>query len=177
MSAVISVSTSVRRERPLRRIAGWLVFIMLVAAWVSFLRPVGLGGPASYVTVSGESMAPTMYDGDFVITRKQRGYRVGDVLVYRIEAGEVGAGGLVIHRIVGGSAEEGFVTQGDNRDQPDLWYPRSDDIVGVVWAEVPGIGRWLPLLRSPFVIAGFAALLAFAFVMTSGRGHAAEKPS
>lgn len=166
MSAVISVPLRRRRSVPFRSIAGWLLFLTVVAAWMAFLRPIGLGGPANYVTVSGESMEPTMFNGDFVITREQVDYQVGDVLVYEIEEGEVGEGGLVIHRIIGGSMEEGFVTQGDNRDKPDLWYPTGEDIVGEVWLEIPTAGRYLPLLRSPFVIAGFAALLAFVYVMT-----------
>ena len=175
MSAVVTVPATERRSWPLRRIAGWLVFVVVAAAWVAFFRPVGLGGPASYVTVSGESMEPTMYEGDFVITREQDDYQVGDVLVYRIEQGEVGAGGLVIHRITGGSMEEGFVTQGDNRDKPDLWYPTGHEIVGEVWIDMPKVGKWLPLLRSPLVIAGFAALLAFGFVMTLDRAEEDEE--
>lgn len=166
MSAVISVPVRARRSVSVRSIAGWLLFAVVVAAWMAYLRPIGLGGPANYVTVSGESMEPTMFDGDFVITRQQDDYQVGDVLVYKIEEGEVGAGGLVIHRIIGGSMEEGFVTQGDNRDKPDLWYPTGDEIVGEVWLEIPEAGKYLPLLRSPFVIAGFAALLAFVYVMS-----------
>jgi signal peptidase I len=165
MSAVLSVPVKERRSVPVRSMAAWLLFAMVVAAWAAFLRPISLGGPANYVTVSGESMEPTMFNGDFVITRQQAAYQVGDVLVYKIEEGEVGAGGLVIHRIIGGSMEEGFVTQGDNRDKPDLWYPKGDEIVGEVWLEIPKAGRYLPLLRSPFVIAGFAALLAFVYVM------------
>jgi signal peptidase I len=166
MSAVIAATPAARRSFPIKKIAGWLVFIALAAGWTIFLRPIGLGGPANYVTVSGESMEPTMFQGDFVITRQQSEYQVGDVLVYRIEEGEVGEGGLVIHRIIGGSMEEGFVTQGDNRDKPDLWYPKGDEIVGEVWLKMPGAGKWLPYIRSPFVIAGFAAMLAFSFVMT-----------
>ena len=166
MSAVIAATPAVRRSLPIRKIAGWLVFIALAAGWTVFLRPIGLGGPANYVTVSGESMEPTMFEGDFVITRQQDDYQVGDVLVYRIEEGEVGAGGLVIHRITGGSMEEGFITQGDNRDKPDLWYPKADEIVGEVWLKMGGAGKWLPYVRSPFAIAGFAALLTFSFVMT-----------
>ena len=111
-------------------------------------------------------MEPTMYDGDFVITQQRSDYEVGDVIVYRIPEGDVGAGGFVIHRIIGGSMAEGFETQGDNRDKPDLWFPTEEDIVGEVWLDIPKLGRWLPLLRSPLVIAGFAALLAFAYVMT-----------
>ena len=174
MSAVMPMPRIARRAIPVRRIAGWLLFAVVLAAWVAYLRPTGLGGHASYVTVSGESMEPTMYNGDFVITREQSDYEVGDVLVYRIEEGEVGAGGMVIHRIIGGSIEDGFVTQGDNRDKPDHWYPTEAEIVGKVWVEMPNVGEWLPYLRSPIVIAGFAAVMAFFYVMSFNEKDAEE---
>ena len=164
------------RRWTLKRVLSWTVTIVLVVGWFVFLRPSALGGPAGYVTVSGESMEPTMYDGDFVITRERSDYEVGDVLVYRIEEEEVGAGGLVIHRVIGGSIEEGFKTQGDNRDQPDLWYPTAKDIVGEVWIEIPRLGQWLPILRSPIVVAAVAALLAFGYVMGSGRKEEETDP-
>ena len=176
MSAVMPLSRVARRSIPVRRIAGWLLFAVVLAAWVAYLRPTGLGGPANYVTVSGESMEPTRFNGDFVITREQADYEVGDVLVYRIEEGDVGAGGMVIHRIIGGSLEEGFVTQGDNRDKPDLWYPTEGEIVGRVWVEMPKVGQWLPYLRSPVVIAAFAAIMAFFYVMSFKGNDAQESP-
>ena len=76
MSTAIPRHSVARRSLPLRKIAGWVVFILLAAGWTTFFRPVGLGGTANYVTVSGESMEPTMFEGDFVITRRQNDYRV-----------------------------------------------------------------------------------------------------
>jgi len=123
------------------------VLILLTAAvfgaWFFAFRPGFLGGPAGYVIVAGKSMEPALYTGDLVITRKQPEYRPGDTVAFRVE------GGIVIHRIVGGSAEEGFLVQGDNKDSPDSWRPGPSEIVGRQWLHLPGKGRWLATARQP----------------------------
>ncbi len=54
-------------------------------------------------------MEPTFVTGDFVIARSASEYRVGDIVVFQTESADV------IHRIVGGNAEDGFATRGDNK--------------------------------------------------------------
>jgi signal peptidase len=98
--------------------------------------PTTVGGATSYVIVSGSSMKPTLAEGDLVVVRQGR-YEVGDIIAF--ETGN----GLVIHRIVGGSAEEGFVMQGDNKPAPDNWTPVPDDVVGEYFAQLPHAGRWV----------------------------------
>jgi hypothetical protein len=71
----------------------------------------------------------------------------------------------VIHRIVGGDAESGFVTQGDNRNAPDQWHPRGSDILGEAWLHVPGAGSWLSHLRQPMVFAVLIGLIGFGVVV------------
>ena len=90
---------------------------------------------------------------------------------------------MVIHRIVGGDADQGFTTQGDNREQPDLWRPRPDDIVGAAWVVLPGAGNALAFMRQPAILAGLAASVAFFLAFTSGpirprrRGAAPSSPA
>lgn len=151
-----------------RAVASVLITLALIAAWFAFLRPEFLGGPTAYVLVSGESMEPTYHDGDFVIARRRAAYEKGDVVVYRVPEGHVGAGGLIIHRIIGGSAREGYILQGDNRTTPDLWRPQPADIAGTPMFTIPNAGEVVPYLRSPFVVAAFAGYMAFLFVY-SGR--------
>ena len=128
------------------------------ALWLVFLRPAFLGGPIDYVIVSGESMRPSYENGDFVITQTRR-VRHGDVVAFRVD------GGTVIHRIVGGDAQGGFVTQGDNRDIADQWRPRSDDVLGKAWIHIPGAGTWLAHLRQPIVFAPLVGIAGFAAVV------------
>jgi signal peptidase I len=144
----------------LSRILATAVILAAVAAWALFLRPQSLGGPAAYVMVSGMSMEATLHNGDLVVVHRRTSYRIGDVVAYRVPKGEIGAGSLIIHRIIGGSAAAGWIVQGDNKDVPDLWRPRSSGVVGALWVSVPSAGSILARATSPFVLASIAALLA-----------------
>jgi len=101
-------------------------------------------------------MEPTLRTNDLAVVSKQRSYQEGDIVAFRVE------GDTVIHRIVGGNAEEGFITQGDNKKDPDPWRPKSQDIVGKARFHVPGGGRWLLFVREPvnlgILVGGLATL-------------------
>lgn len=147
---------------PVRRILKYvsmLVVFTLLVAWFFTLRPTFLGGPAVYVTVTGTSMEPTLHDGDLVVLREEDTYATGDVIAYRVPEGEPGAGYRIVHRVVGGSGADGYVTRGDNRLSDDYWRPVDGDVLGALWLHAPGAGRYVPLLRSPAVIAGVAAVV------------------
>jgi signal peptidase len=141
-----------------------LPLLAFLLAWFFLFRPVSLGGPASYVMVSGVSMEPTLHSGDLVATRKYQSYQKGDIVAFRVE------GGIVIHRIVGGSAEEGFTTQGDNSETVDRWRPTGEDIVGRMWFSIPAGGDFLALLRQPLILGWLAGGLGVLTVLSGGSG-------
>jgi len=147
----------------LGRLLGFLAVLAAVVAWAVLLRPQFLGGPVAYDLVSGSSMEPALHTGDLVVARRQDTYHPGDIVAFRTE------GGNVIHRIVDGSAEEGFITQGDNRDGVDQWRPKPKDILGKMWLRIPGGGRVVTVLRSPMVLAALAASVAVFLVLGSGQ--------
>ena len=151
------------RSRP-ARLALTGATVALVVAWVLLLRPQLLGGPASYVIVSGHSMEPALQTGDLVLALERSSYRVGDVVAFRIPKGDPGAGALVIHRITGGSARTGYVTRGDNRDGPDEWRPKPADVLGKRVFAVPRVGLLFGWVQTPFGFALAAGLAAFLFV-------------
>jgi signal peptidase len=157
----------VRRAR-WRAVLTWILILGAVSAWTAFLRPASLGGSAGYVIVSGESMEPTMHTGDLAIVRAKSTYSPGDVVAYRIPRSNVGEGMLVIHRVIGGSPEDGLILQGDNRDHPDVWRPTADDVVGSLLAHLPHAGTALFLFRTPLVLATAAGLLGFWFIVLRG---------
>jgi signal peptidase I len=146
----------------------WGVLIATVAGWTVFLRPKMLGGPAAYVIVSGHSMEPTLHTGDFVLALRQESYGKGDVIAYRIEKGQAGAGTLVIHRIVGGSATDGYMTEGDNRRYRDPWRPKPSEIAGKMRLQVPHLGM-LPMLAHTIAGMGLIASLAGFIVLLGGK--------
>jgi len=113
-------------------------------------------------------MEPRLHTGDLVFAEAQSSYAIGDVVVYRVPAGEQGAGAQIVHRIVGGDPVHGFVIQGDNKPAPDPWRPKLGDIVGHSWLELPGSGRLLQIIRQPLVIASFLGGIAFLWILTFG---------
>lgn len=145
-----------------------VVIAAVLVTWFVMLRPTFLGGPAVYVTVTGRSMEPTLYDGDLVVLQERDSYSAGDVVAYEIPAGQPGQGSRIVHRIVGGSGTEGFVTRGDNRASDDFWRPQDGDVLGEMWLHAPGVGRYFPVFRSPVVIATLAAGLAVWLVLDWG---------
>lgn len=146
----------------------WISIGGLAVGWALFLRPASMGGPAGYVIVSGESMEPMLHTGDLAVVRQQPEYAVGDVVAYRIPKQDVGGGMLVIHRVIGGDADDGYILQGDNRETQDMWRPVRGDIVGSLRWYLPHAGTGLFLLKTPLVIAGVIGFLGFWFVVTSG---------
>lgn len=141
-----------------RRIASLAITVAFVAVWFVGLRPSALGGWVSYVVIRGDSMLPTYQTGDLVVLTPQPVYRPGDAIGYRVPAGQLGAGLLVVHRIVDVAGDR-FVVRGDNNPAPDPWQPTAPDIAGSVLVAVPGVGRALAWLRQPAVIAAAAAAI------------------
>jgi signal peptidase len=154
-----------RPKRPTARLllsgGSLLLPVAIVVLWALLLRPASLGGPATYVIVSGPSMEPGLRTGDLVVAMPRSSYAAGDVIVYRVPEGEPAAGSVVIHRVVGKNVR-GFVLQGDNKESSDLWHPSSEDVLGRAELTLPRVGAGLVLLRSPLglgLAAGIAALL------------------
>jgi len=154
--------------------ARWLVALALVVFWFLALRPQGLGGPAEFVMVSGQSMEPTMHTGDLVVVHRHAGYGIGDVVAYHVPKGNPAAGAQVIHRIVGGNGNAGFVVQGDNRTAPDIWRPRTGDVIGSEWAYAPKVGRVILFLHGPIFIAALATTIVVCWILFSGGGKDEE---
>lgn len=138
----------------------WVV--LLVAVAYLFL-PASLGGPTSYVIVSGTSMEPTYASGDLLVLREAPAYEAGDVITYRIPEGDIGQGIGVVHRVVGGDDQTGLITQGDNKGFIDPWSPTHGDVLGKVRWHVPNGGIVLAWLRQPIILGALAASLAVAF--------------
>lgn len=116
---------------------GVLALLVLVAVF----WPARWGGWIGFISVSGHSMEPTFATGDLAVTMRQPGYRIGDVIAYQVPAGQPGAGGRVIHRIVatrGSNVGLVFITKGDNNPTSDVWLPHVQDVMGRVVFRVPG---------------------------------------
>jgi signal peptidase I len=113
-------------------------------------------------------MNPLYHTGDIVIVHRQAHYRVGEIVAYIVPKGTAGAGAQVIHRLIGGDENKGFVVQGDNRTAPDVWHPRRNQIVGTAWLHIPKAGTAVVLLHTPLFLASLAAGIAVACAIQHG---------
>lgn len=156
--------------RRTRRVLELLVLVVLVGAWAVTLRPQSLGGPALFVLVRGDSMEPAYRTNDLVVVRAEPPYVVGDVVAYRVPDGELGAGRLVLHRIVDVGADGRFTLLGDNNPAPDPWRPDPDDVAGRVWIGLPGAGQLLAFVLRPVILAALAAAIVVAAVVSRTAG-------
>ena len=130
-----------------------LVFALLGLIWVVF-APVKFGGQAAYVLVNGNSMEPDFHRGDMVLVRRAPEYRVGDAVAY--QSGDLGQ--VVFHRIVDQNQDR-FMMKGDNNAWLDNYQPTYQEVLGKLWAHFPEAGGFVQKLRSPGVLAFFAAII------------------
>jgi signal peptidase I len=154
-------------KRIVRRGAVIAIFVALLVGWAMFLRPPALGGGTSYVVVRGSSMLPLYTTGDLVLVREATTYSVGDVVAYRVPEGQIGAGHLVIHRIIGGDAS-GYLLQGDNNDSPDPWQPAAGDVAGKAWIAFPSLGTVLVVAHQPALLGALAAAITVVLLLSGG---------
>jgi signal peptidase I len=165
------------RLRHAKAIALLAAQFAFVAMLLWFCLPQSLGGRAGWVLVSGTSMLPHLHTGDLVLVEHRSDYQVGEVIAYRVPEGQVGAGHVVIHRIVGGSGRSGWTMKGDNRTAQDLWYPTNHDVIGAKQVRIPDAWFVLRIFHMPVLLAlfaGFAAFFWIAFGESEEAGAAAE---
>jgi signal peptidase len=157
--------------RVLRTVVSLMVIGVVIVVWAFTLRPQALGGPAVFVAVRGSSMLPTYQHGDLVVVEAAPSYRIGQVVAYRVPAGQIGAGKIVVHRIIGGDARGGFILRGDNNSSADPWMPKEGDMVGVATVALPNAGRVIALVRQPVLLAGLAAALVVTIILAQPPGR------
>ena len=142
-----------------------LVFALLGLLWVIF-APTRFGGQVAYILVNGSSMEPMFLRGDLVIVRHAVEYAPGDAIAYR--NGDLGQ--VVFHRIVE-LAQDRFILKGDNNDWLDHYQPVEQEILGKQWLHVPGAGDLVKKLRSPAVMAFFAAIIGVMLMTINSRNQ------
>lgn len=150
--------TGLRRSSKALKLA---VQLGLVVAWAWWAMPQSIGGRADWVMVSGWSMEPRYHTGDLVLVDRQSHYHVGEVIAYHVPKGQVGAGAVVIHRIVGGNGATGWTVKGDNRTAPDLWHPKNSDVIGAKTLRIPDAFAVIRYVRSPLMLGLLASFFVF----------------
>jgi len=140
-------------ERIISGVDKWISSISSAVKWAGYVSALALltlsvlsfsGIVKARVVLTG-SMEPAISSGDIILTTPPT--RVtpnqGDVVAYVAKRFDGSPVGVFSHRIIGGSAEEGFVVKGDANPSPDVQRPKIPDIDGVVIYTIPFIGKIL----------------------------------
>jgi len=162
-------SKNAAKEAGSRVIVSFLIAIVIFFILTSGVKFVfGLEHP--FMVVVGNSMYPTLKDGDLIVVKKvnPNELSVGDIIVYE---SPLDPESRIVHRIIEivSYNPPAFRVKGDNRDTPDPWIVTSDMIIGKVIYSVPKIGiipRFLsPILKPPinYLIIIFVVFVIFAW--------------
>lgn len=158
---------------------GWLLSAtmwLLVAGSVVVLTGGLFGRPLLLAAVPTGSMLPVLAPGDMIIvmpTWVMAPVEVGDIVVFKTP----GEKQWIVHRVIGGSALEGFVTQGDANPTADLPRVFSKDVAGLVPQRgdqayrLPRVGL-LSLTEGPVsspVVAGVALVMGVYLLVMDAR--------
>ena len=149
-----------------RRLGSVCVGSILAALIVGLLYlfwPSSLGGCSTLTIVSGQSMEPTYHTGDLVWSRCGEA-AVGDIVVYSPPGHD---NSHVIHRIVDGNGDDGWILQGDNNDFLDPWQPDDSYIVGIARVHIPGMGTILYSLGNPCIWISLVLVAAAIYLWPS----------
>ena len=112
------------------------VVIAFLLAWSIYQGlSIVTGTPMPLVTVVGNSMLPNLHSGDLVFAYNSDDLNVGDIVTYD----RPGGGYPIIHRIYEIN-NEGYITKGDNNNNPDPFKLSRNTIKGKVAFAVPLLG-------------------------------------
>jgi signal peptidase I len=120
--------------------------------------------------VEGTSMYPTLEGGDLVVIQpvSMNDVHIGDIVVYTPPCSDEHFS--VIHRVVSGTPDGGFITQGDNNPLPDqdsgiaLTPIQQDCLAGKVVFVVPYVET---LASLPYGVNYILAFLIFLVIIAS----------
>jgi len=148
----------------------------VLVLWTSLVLALGTTHP--FYVVEGNSMEPTLSDGDLVMVKKvdPEDVKVGDVIVFHEPGSE---STVIIHRVVGKVERDGrvfFQTKGDNNDVQDPWLVSEEDLIGVVVGgsrplKFPLLGKLALFLKTAYgkaLVIVLYALFALEVLMKRG---------
>lgn len=158
----------------IRRLINAIVWL-LVAGSVAIILGGLLGRPVLVAAVPTGSMVPVLRPGDLIPIAPLFGAvpKSGQVIVFKTPRDNT----WIVHRIVGGNAQDGFTTRGDANPGPDPNPVHLGDIAGFVprvggWVmRVPNLGS-ISLGRGPLSspITAAAALLLGVYLLLADSG-------
>jgi len=139
-----------------------IILIVLFPA-IIFAAPFIVGGTKAAV-VTGGSMEPTIHIGSVAIIKKVdvENIKVGDIIAFKTGKTKT------IHRVIDKIVENSsfyFKTKGDANEDPDPWIVKPEDIIGVLYIQIPYYGYLIWFATTPFGIVLFILVPAIILIV------------
>lgn len=104
------------------RVVNIVLYILVLLVLIASVGSAMVKQPVLLSVVRSYSMYPLLTRGDMVIVGglgKTGEIETGDVILFKAEEGSLSSAGWVVHRIVEGNPEDGYITKGDNNESSD----------------------------------------------------------
>ncbi len=187
-----SVPTDDRQPNAPRR--DWLRFVAALA-FIALLVGAGWFGLTSYLNTSnpvlvveGNSMFPTLKDGDLVLLKGVSSTEIAedfqdgqqDIIVFFSDIYKR----YVVHRVHNIATDEsgaflGFVTKGDNNNVVDPGVVTESEVLGKVINHIPFLGSFVKFFRSPpgAVLLAIVIIVLIVWSVVDEIGKAKTRPA
>jgi len=161
----------------MRRLTRRVGITLLIAAVLAIaLLPLFMGTQTYPIAVvSGNSMYPTLQNGDLVIFHSPPQGRIPNGTIILFVQSGTGISALdsllkpvLIHRIVSetvqGNGSVSYETKGDNNQQPDPTVVTTDRILGTPAVVIPKAGLAFMFVQSPQGLVAIVGLITFVYI-------------
>jgi len=164
--------------RVLKKSFSVIVYLIVIILVLSSLGTIITNQPMLLTAISSNSMVPVFQRGDMVVVwplANEDTVEPGDIVIFSSESGYLSTQGWIIHRVMEGNVEDGYITMGDNNEysdqtlgdapsiERDWMVSRAPTLLGkpVVFPFIGFIPVYFEQLQeSPFLLPGIVVILA-----------------
>ncbi|MDF2538655.1 MAG: signal peptidase [Herbinix sp.] len=162
----------------LSRLIDVLLYIIVIFSLTAAITSAIFNRPMLFTSVRSNSMYPLFQRSDLLLIQSlsaKENVQIGDIVVFKDKEGQLSSQGYIVHRIVEGNDETGYITKGDANDYTDQasggtgriqrgWIFSKVITIGKQPLKIPLIGYlplWMEELQStPYIMPLIAIILA-----------------
>ena len=175
------------------RLIDIILYLVTITMLVSAVGSLIAKKPMLLSAVRSNSMFPLFQRGDMIFIRQITGktkVKVGDIIVFKAEEGSLKPKGWIVHRIVGGNPQQGYITKGDANERTDQesvggvkikpdWMAARVVTVGKIAIKLPLIGHLTLFMeryqKNPLFFPAFGAVLMITIIANTPSGKNKSK--
>lgn len=149
--------------RKLSKLIDIILYIIVFVSLISAITSTLWDKPVFFSSVRSNSMYPLFQRSDMILIKSVSNkdkINIGDIVVFKVEEGSLSSKGWIVHRVIGGNEEMGYITKGDANDYTDQasggtppirreWIASEVLVIGKQPLKIPLIG-YLPLWMEKF---------------------------